>query len=80
TTPLRKAAPTPAPSTPQQPATGLEQTPDATSTQEALDQLGEAGVSPEVQGLLKAAQSSGYQLTPDQLRLFNDNKGLIPLP
>ncbi|MGW0037766.1 transglycosylase family protein [Gordonia sp. NPDC003376] len=80
TTPLRKAAPTPAPAAPQQPATNLEQTPDATSTQEALDQLDEAGVSPEVKGLLNAAKNSGYQLTPDQLRLFNDNKGLIPLP
>ncbi|RPA59909.1 DUF3235 domain-containing protein [Gordonia oryzae] len=69
-----------APQTPQARAKGLANTPNATSTDQAIDQVSQAGVSPEVQNLLKAAKDSGYQLTPDQLRLFNENKGLIPLP
>ena len=42
--------------------------------------LDDAKVSPEVKNLWKAAKDSGYQLTPDQLKLYNQNKGLIPLP
>ncbi|MGC4935820.1 transglycosylase family protein [Gordonia sp. DT30] len=80
-----RTAPTATPAPPAAPAApsttpGLAHTPNAQNTDEALAQVGDAGVSPEVKSLLKAAKDSGYQLTPDQLRLFNDNKGLIPLP
>ncbi len=79
-TPRTAPADTPRLDAPQAPAKGLANTPNATSTDQAIDQVSQAGVSPEVQNLLKAAKDSGYQLTPDQLRLFNENKGLVPLP
>ena len=67
-----------------QPQTPLEKTPEAKSTDDVKSQvdtaLDDAKVSPEVKSLWKAAKDSGYQLTPDQLKLYNQNKGLIPLP
>ena len=67
-----------------QPQTPLEKTPEAKSTDDVKSQvdgaLDDAKVSPEVKNLWKAAKDSGYQLTPDQLKLYNQNKGLIPLP
>ena len=67
-----------------QPQTPLEKTPEAKSTDDVKSQvdgaLDDAKVSPEVKNLWKAAKDSGYQLTPDQLNLYNQNKGLIPLP
>ena len=67
-----------------QPQTPLEKTPEAKSTDDVKSQvdtaLDDAKVSPEVKSLCKAAKDSGYQLTPDQLKLYNQNKGLIPLP
>ena len=68
-----------APSTPEQPKNGLKDTPDAKSTDDAVKQIEEAGVSPEVKSLLKAAQDSGFKLSPEQLKIFNQNKGLIPV-
>ena len=67
-----------------QPQTPLEKTPEAKSTDDVKSQvdgaLDDAKVSPEVKNLWKAAKDSGYQLTPDQLKIYNQNKGLIPLP
>ncbi|MGV9857764.1 transglycosylase family protein [Gordonia sp. NPDC003425] len=68
----------------EQPQTPLEKTPEAKNTADVEKQvdgaLDEANVSPEVKNLWKAAKDSGYELTPDQLKLYNQNKGLIPLP
>lgn len=73
---LAPAAPTtPAPAAPE---ARLGDAPDAQTTQEALDQVGATSVSPEVKAMLKAAHDSGYQLTPEQLALFNQNKGKLP--
>lgn len=56
-------------------------TPKATNTTEAKEQvdkaLADSNVSPEVRGAWKAAKASGYELTPDQLNLYNQNKGLL---
>ncbi|MGO3328363.1 transglycosylase family protein [Gordonia sp. (in: high G+C Gram-positive bacteria)] len=40
--------------------------------------LDKANVSPEVRKAWKAAKDSGYDLTPDQVKLFNQNKHLLP--
>ncbi|MFT4125338.1 MAG: transglycosylase family protein [Gordonia sp. (in: high G+C Gram-positive bacteria)] len=89
--PLSGPTPRTAPATPNTPSinggssaprtqtTPLTRTPDAENTTQALDQLDAASTSPEITALLKAARDSGYQLTPDQLRLFNQNKGQIPV-
>ncbi|WOC12919.1 transglycosylase family protein [Gordonia sp. MP11Mi] len=42
------------------------------------DELADANVSPEVRQAWKAAKDSGYELTPDQVKLFNQNKHLLP--
>ncbi|EGD54234.1 transglycosylase family protein [Gordonia neofelifaecis] len=66
------------------PKSELGKTADAKSTDEAKQQVDEAvnssKVSPEVRSAWKAAKDSGYQLTPDQLKLYNQNKGLVNLP
>ncbi|MGV9711107.1 transglycosylase family protein [Gordonia sp. NPDC003424] len=37
-------------------------------------------VNPEVEKLWKAAKQSGYELSPDQIKLYNQHKNLLPLP
>ncbi|GAC85754.1 transglycosylase family protein [Gordonia paraffinivorans] len=58
--------------------------PEAKSTEDVAnlvtDALTEAGVSPEVKNLWNAAKNSGVSLSPDQIKLFNDNKHLLPNP
>lgn len=73
---LSGATPRTAPTdTPRLPAAPVA--PDiAKTTAEALDRIAKA--VPEVQDLLKAAKATGYQLTPEQLRLFNENQALLP--
>ncbi|KXT57074.1 transglycosylase [Gordonia sp. QH-12] len=89
--PTQRSAPaTPKPANPlapkQQdaPKTGLAKPADAKNTEEAKQQIdkvvNDSKVSPEVRSAWKAAKDSGYQLTPDQLKLYNQNKGLINLP
>ncbi|MFT4044796.1 MAG: transglycosylase family protein [Gordonia sp. (in: high G+C Gram-positive bacteria)] len=83
--PVGPRKPRVAPSAPeQQPQTSLENTPAAETTDDVLNQLGTAvngsHISPEVKNLLSAARKGGFQLTPGQIQLFNQNKGLIPLP
>lgn len=60
------------------------ETPDATSAEDVVNQVQKAfggeGISPEVQRLLQAAKDSGFELSPEQLKMFNDNKGLLPQP
>ncbi|WP_238421127.1 transglycosylase family protein [Gordonia sp. 'Campus'] len=48
--------------------------------EQVTDALTKAGVSPEVQNLWKAAAESGVTLNQDQIKMFNDNKHLLPLP
>ncbi|MEO9327064.1 transglycosylase family protein [Gordonia aurantiaca] len=58
--------------------------PEAKTTDDVADQLdkalSEAGVSPEVKNLWNAAKNSGVSLSPEQIKLFNDNKHLLPNP
>ena len=58
------------------------ETPDATSAEDVVNQVQQAfgGEGPEVQRLLQAAKDSGFELSPEQLKMFNDNKGLLPQP
>ncbi|MEP9414917.1 transglycosylase family protein [Gordonia sp. VNQ95] len=70
TTPRLPAAPAP-----QAPSTGSS---DATSTDDALATLRDKTTDPSLLALLDAAKNSGYQLTPDQLNLFNEHQGQIP--
>ncbi|MCR5980626.1 transglycosylase [Gordonia jinghuaiqii] len=58
--------------------------PEAKSTEDVAKQvttaLTDAGVSPEVKNLWHAAKNSGVALSPEQIKMFNDNKHLLPLP
>ena len=47
---------------------------------QVTDALTEAGVSPEIKNLWQAAKDSGVTLNQDQIKLFNDNKHLLPNP
>ncbi|MHC3004954.1 transglycosylase family protein [Gordonia metallireducens] len=62
----------------------LVKAPDAKTTDDVAKQvtsvLTDAGVSPEVENLWNAAKNSGVSLSPDQIKLFNDNKHLLPNP
>ncbi|GAA1481300.1 hypothetical protein GCM10009624_17400 [Gordonia sinesedis] len=80
----RSAAPTdtpklPTPKAPTQPET-KQDAPEAKSTDDVANQLLGGNVSPEVKSLLEAAKERGIQLNQDQLDIFNQNKGLLPLP
>ncbi|WP_132993120.1 transglycosylase family protein [Gordonia zhaorongruii] len=59
----------------------LSEAEDAKNSDDVKTQVGEAlddaGVSPEVKGAWDAAKNSGYDLTPDQVKMFNENKGLV---
>ncbi|AZG45602.1 transglycosylase family protein [Gordonia insulae] len=63
-------------------------TPEAKSTGDvkkqldtAVDKAHENGkISPEVKNLWEMAAKSGYELTPDQINLFNQNKDKLPTP
>ncbi|MYR06630.1 transglycosylase [Gordonia sp. SID5947] len=47
----------------------------------ALDQARENGkISPEVKSLWDMAKKSGYELTPDQIKMFNEHKDQLPTP
>lgn len=71
-----------------QPQTSLEKAGDAKSTKDVTNQLDGAlssaqkkgSISPEVRNLWDAAKNSGVQLSPDQIKMFNQNKNLLPLP
>ncbi|SIS16817.1 transglycosylase family protein [Williamsia sterculiae] len=91
----RSAAPTdtpaaPAPAAPQQQAptqesgSGLAKAPEAKTSDDAKKQFDAAvqasKLDPAIKKLWEQANASGFQLTPDQVKLFNQNKGLIPLP
>ncbi|MGB3696726.1 MAG: transglycosylase family protein [Gordonia sp. (in: high G+C Gram-positive bacteria)] len=83
--PAAPAAPAaPAPQQQSAPSAQLGKTGEAKTTDEAIKQVDAAvagsTLSPEVRNAWKAAKASGYQLTPDQLKLYNQNKGLINLP
>ncbi|WP_026919596.1 transglycosylase family protein [Gordonia shandongensis] len=85
TAPKTKANPL-TPKTKEAPSTNgsIGSSDDAKSTAEAIDQVDDAvkasNLSPEVRDAWAAAKSSGFQLNPDQLKLYNQNKGLINLP
>ena len=76
TTPAKPAAPA-APQNNTAPAAD-----DATTSDEVYDEVAErlddAGVPDEVQAAWDAAADLGYDLTPDQVKLFNQNKHLLP--
>ena len=61
----------------------LKEAPTAKSTDEVKTQVDDAlkgsNVNPEVKNLWEAAKKNGFSLTQDQINLFNQNKGLIPL-
>ncbi|GAA4664833.1 transglycosylase family protein [Gordonia humi] len=42
------------------------------------ERLEDSNISPEVRQAWKAAKDSGYELTPDQVKLYNQNKHLLP--
>ncbi|MCF8586858.1 transglycosylase family protein [Gordonia sp. HY285] len=76
-----------APATPQKAAPEAPNKQDKTGTEaktsddvkgQVDDELADANVSPEVRNAWKAAKDSGYELTPDQVKLFNQNKHLLP--
>ena len=62
----------------------LVKAPEAKTTDDVAKQvtsvLTDAGVSPEVENLWNAAKNSGVSLSPEQIKLFNDNKHLLPNP
>ena len=62
----------------------LVKAPEAKTTDDVAKQvtsvLTDAGVSPEVKNLWNAAKNSGVSLSPDQIKMFNDNKHLLPNP
>ncbi|ETA04678.1 MULTISPECIES: transglycosylase family protein [Gordonia] len=62
----------------------LVKAPEARTTDDVAKQvtsvLTDAGVSPEVENLWNAAKNSGVSLSPDQIKMFNDNKHLLPNP
>ncbi|WP_191834804.1 transglycosylase family protein [Gordonia ajococcus] len=59
----------------------LVKAPEAKTTDDVANQvLTDSGVSPEVKNLWNAAKSSGVSLSPEQIKLFNDNKHLLPNP
>ncbi|WP_439031946.1 transglycosylase family protein [Gordonia terrae] len=82
-TPRSAPTDTPREITPQLPggngSVDLAQTTEDVAEQ-VTDALTKAGVSPEVQNLWKAAADSGVSLSPEQIKMFNDNKHLLPLP
>ncbi|GEE01101.1 hypothetical protein nbrc107696_15470 [Gordonia spumicola] len=59
----------------------LSKTENAKSSDDAKAQVDneikDSNVSPEVRKAWDAAKASGYDLTPDQVKLFNQNKGLL---
>ncbi|QRY63053.1 transglycosylase family protein [Gordonia sp. PDNC005] len=76
-----KAAPKTAPKADQDKSFDLSKAGDAKTSDDAKKQVDEAlddsNVSPEVRNAWKAAKDSGYDLTKDQVKLFNQNKGLL---
>ncbi|MAU84843.1 transglycosylase family protein [Gordonia sp. Z-3] len=86
------AAPKPAPVLPKLPELPAPfdwaTAPDAGSTADVNKQIDQAlgqaidnnQVTPEVRDLWKAAKQSGYELTPDQIDLFNQHKDQLPNP
>ena len=69
-----------APATPVIPGTGSlgNSSSGAQSTQDVIDAVDQANLSPEVRGAWEAAKNSGISLTPEQIDLFNQNSGLLP--
>ncbi len=89
----RADAPTAAPKTlkaknKELPKTSLETAPKArtnaevkTQVDDAIDKAQKKGaINPGVKNLWDAAKASGYQLDKGQIKFFNDNKSLVPLP
>ncbi|MXP22657.1 transglycosylase [Gordonia sp. HNM0687] len=86
------AAPKPAPALPKLPELPAPfdwaTTPDAGSTADVTKQVDQAlgqaidnnQITPEVRDLWKAAKQSGYELTPEQIELFNQHKDQLPNP
>ncbi|MCH5643203.1 transglycosylase family protein [Gordonia sp. ABSL49_1] len=74
-------APKPKPKTPE---FNLSSAPDAKTTGDVANQvdssLDAANVRPEVKQMWAAAKGTGVQLSPEQIKLFNQNKHLIPVP
>ncbi|MDL9937814.1 transglycosylase family protein [Gordonia sp. ABSL1-1] len=70
------------PQAPEQREFKLGTAPEAKTDAEVKKQVDEAvdaaNVSPEVRNLWKAAKDSGVQLSPEQIKLFNQNKHLLP--
>lgn len=92
--PSQRSAPTEAPShlkaktNPATPDVSLRSTAKAKNTKEVGSQVDASltkaqrngTLNPAVKGLWEAAKNSGYQLNQGQLDLYNNNKGLLPLP
>ena len=62
----------------------LAKAPNAKSTDDVANQVDSAldssNVTPEVKQMWKAAKDSGVKLSSEQIKLFNQNKHLLPLP
>ncbi|GAB88711.1 transglycosylase family protein [Gordonia rhizosphera] len=62
--------------------------PDAHTTSDVTKQVDSAvnqaqkngRIAPEVKDLWEAAKNVGYELTPDQIKLFNEHKDQLPMP
>ncbi|ALG83795.1 transglycosylase family protein [Gordonia phthalatica] len=84
--PTQRTAPKTAPANPlapKQQESPAPKTSDAKTSDEAKSQVDDAvnnkNVNPAVKNAWTAAKNSGFNLSPDQLKLYNQNKGLLNL-